>query len=193
MKKLLFVNACVNRGRSRTCRIGRGLVALLGKKDDYDVSELVLEEENLQALTSETLNGRFELAAKKDFSGEIFRYARRFREADCIVIAAPYWDLGFPAMLKIYIETVSIPGLMYRYGDDDRSTGLCRAEKLYYVTTRGGHIGDERDLGYATMLELGKLYGIGEVKCISVNGLDIPVNDVETAVQKAIDRLPDRL
>jgi FMN-dependent NADH-azoreductase len=193
MKKLLYVNACVNRGTSRTCRIGGELVALLEKNGDYDVSELALEEEKLQALTSETLNGRFKQSVKRDFSGEIFRYARQFREADCIVIAAPYWDLGFPAMLKIYIETISIPGLMYRYDDDDRSTGLCRAEKLYYVTTRGGHIGDERDLGYATMMELGKLYGIGEVKCISVNGLDIPANDIETVVRKAIDSLPDQL
>jgi FMN-dependent NADH-azoreductase len=193
MKKLLFINACVNRKTSRTYRIGKELVALLEKNDGYDVSERVLEEENIRALTSETLNKRYELSVKKDYSNEIFRYARQFKEADCIVIAAPYWDLGFPAMLKVYIETISLPGLMYRYEDDDRVKGLCKAEKIYYVTTRGGHISDEKDLGYATMVELGKLYGIGEVKCISVNGLDIPVYDIETVVKKAIENLPNQL
>ncbi|MDR1406688.1 MAG: NAD(P)H-dependent oxidoreductase [Tannerella sp.] len=192
MKKLLFVNACVNRGTSRTCRIAGELVSLLEKREDCEVSELILEEEKMQALTSETLNRRSALSAGKDFSGEMFRYARQFREADCVVIAAPYWDLGFPAMLKIYIESVSIPGIVYRYGECGPA-GLCRAEKIYYVTTRGGHVDDEKDLGYVTMAELGKLFGIGDVRCISLNGLDIPADDIDSIVKKVIDSLPDRL
>jgi FMN-dependent NADH-azoreductase len=192
MKKLLFVNSCVNRSTSKTYRIGRELVALLEKKDDFEVSELILEEEKIQALTSETLNKRFELSMKKDFSNEVFRYALRFKEADCIVIAAPYWDFGFPAMLKAYIEAISIPGIMYRYGESG-PTGLCRAEELYYVTTRGGHIDDENDLGYTTMTALGKLYGIKDVKCISLSGLDIPADDIESVINKVIENLPNHL
>jgi FMN-dependent NADH-azoreductase len=192
MKKLLFVNACVNRGISRTYRIGKELVSLLEKNDDFEVIELVLEEEKIQALTSETLNRRFELSGGKDFSNEIFRYAKQFKDADCIVIAAPYWDLGFPAMLKIYIETVSIPGIVYRYSENG-PTGLCKAKKIYYVTTRGGHIDDEKDLGYTTIVELGKLYGIKEVKCISMNGLDIPADDIEIAIKKVTESLPNYL
>jgi FMN-dependent NADH-azoreductase len=189
MKKLLFVNACVNRGTSRTYRIGKELISLLKKNDNFEVTELILEDEKMQALTSETLNRRFELSGGKDFSNEVFRYSKQFKEADCIVIAAPYWDLGFPAILKIYIEAVSIPGIVYRYGENG-PTGLCKATKIYYVTTRGGHIGDDKDLGYATMVELGKLYGIKDVKCISMNGLDIPVDDIETVIKKVIEDLP---
>jgi FMN-dependent NADH-azoreductase len=192
MKKLLFVNACVNGNTSRTYRIGKELIALLKKNDDYEVSELVLEDEKIQALTSATLNRRFELSVGKDFSNEIFRYSKQLKEADCIVIAAPYWDLGFPAMLKIYIEAVSIPGIVYRYGESG-PTGLCKAEKIYYVTTRGGHIGDEQDLGYATIVELAKLYGVKDVKCISMNGLDIPVDDIESVIKKVIENLPNHL
>jgi FMN-dependent NADH-azoreductase len=192
MKKLLFINACVNRNTSRTYRIGKELISLLKKSDDYEVNELILENEKIQALTSETLNRRFELSGGKDFSNEIFRYSKQLKEADCIVIAAPYWDLGFPSMLKIYIEAVSIPGIVYRYGENG-PTGLCKAEKIYYVTTRGGHIADEKDLGYATIVELGKLYGIRDVKCISMNGLDIPVDDIETVIKKVIENLPNHL
>jgi FMN-dependent NADH-azoreductase len=50
MQKLLFVNACVNRQTSRTYRIGEAFVSLLKRNGDYDVSELVLENENMPAL-----------------------------------------------------------------------------------------------------------------------------------------------
>ena len=39
-----------------------------------------------------------------------FRYAHQFKNADRIVIAAPFWDLSFPALLKVYIENVSVQG-----------------------------------------------------------------------------------
>lgn len=34
----------------------------------------------------------------------MFRFSHQFAAADKIVIAAPYWDLSFPAILKTYIE-----------------------------------------------------------------------------------------
>ncbi|MDR1415320.1 MAG: NAD(P)H-dependent oxidoreductase [Odoribacteraceae bacterium] len=192
MKNLLFVNACVNRGTSRTYRLARELVALLEGSDDFDTREVTLEEEGLQPLTSVTLNRRAALAADGVFSDPVFRHARQAREADVIVMAAPYWDMGFPALLKVYIEAVSIPGIVYRYGEKG-PTGLCRATKLYYVTTRGGFIDDARDLGFATVTELGKLYGIKEVKCISLNGLDIPADNLESVIRGVIAGLPARL
>ena len=46
---------------------------------------------------------REELLDRGELDGEIFRYSHQFAAADRIVIAAPYWDLSFPAQLKIYI------------------------------------------------------------------------------------------
>jgi FMN-dependent NADH-azoreductase len=188
MKKLLFVNACVNRGTSRTYRLSKALISLLEKTHDFDISELALEEENIQALTSNTLNKRFELLKNKDLSNEMFKYANQFKEADCIVIAAPYWDFGFPAMLKNYIEAVSVTGIVYKFGEDG-AAGLCKAEKIYYVTTRGGYTSDEKDLGFATVAELSKFYGIKKIKCISANGFGIPSNDHEATLKNAIEAL----
>ena len=152
MKKLLFVKACVNRETSRAHRLSRELIALLNKNRGLDLCELVLENENIQALTSETLNNRFELLKKRDFSNDAFSFANQFKDADCIVIGTPYWDFGFPSILKAFIEAISVPGIVFRYGEGGRPEGLCKAEKLYYVTTRGGYIGDEKDLGFATMV-----------------------------------------
>ena len=190
MKKLLFLNACVNRGISRTYRIAKELISSLQKNDDFDICELILEEENIQALTSESLNKRLELLAKEDFSNEKFKLANQFKNADCIVIAAPYWDFGFPAILKTYIESTSIVGIVYKFDESGRPIGLCKAEKMYYVTTRGGYIGNEKDLGFATLIQLGEFCGIGEIKCISMDGFDIPINNPDELVKKTIDDLP---
>lgn len=193
MKKLLFVNACVNRATSRTQRISEALISLLQKNDGFDVIELVLEDKNIPVLTSETLNERLALSDKEDFDNEVFNYSHQFKDVDCVVIAAPYWDFGFPAMLKAYIEAISVPGIVYRFTEDGQPIGLCKAGNIYYVTTRGGYVGDENDLGYATMVQLGGFYGIKEVKCISMDGFDIPINDPEVLISTGIDDLSNKL
>jgi FMN-dependent NADH-azoreductase len=191
MRKLLFANACVNRQTSRTYRIGEAFVSLLKGSSDYDVTELVLENEDMPALVSETLNERVELLAQEDFAHETLAYARQFADADCIVVAAPYWNFGFPAILKTYIEAVSVPGIVYKYGEDGSPTGLCKANTLYYITTRGGCIGDDKDLGYATMVQFAAFCGIIEVHCISADGFDIPEYDADILVAQAIEGLPN--
>ena len=193
MKKLLFINACVNLKTSRTYRLCKELIELLAKSDNFDIDELVLEKQNIQALTSETLNKRFDLLAKGDLSNELFQYAHQFSKADCIVIAAPYWDCGFPGILKNYIEAISVRGIVSLYEGVGRPTGLCKAEQMYYVTTRGGNIGDEKDLGFAAMTGLCNFFGIKKITCISAEGFDIPTNDFEAILKKAIEDLPSKL
>lgn len=46
------------------------------------------------------------LLAEKKYDDEMFRYARQFAAADRIVIAAPLWDLSFPAQLKVYLRCI---------------------------------------------------------------------------------------
>jgi len=193
MKNLLFVNACVNRATSRTYRISKALISLLQKSTDFDVTELVLEEKNISFLTSETLNNRLALSDREDFENEVFNYSNQFRDVDCVVIAAPYWDFGFPAMLKAYIEAISIPGIVYRFTEEGQPIGLCKAKNIYYVTTRGGYVGDENDLGYATIAQVSEFYGIEKVRCISMDGFDIPTNDTEVLIKTAIENLPNQL
>ena len=41
----------------------------------------------------------------------MFDLASQFQQADEIVIAAPYWDLSFPAILKLYLENIYVTGV----------------------------------------------------------------------------------
>lgn len=190
LNRLLFVNACVRRERSRTERLARAWLDRLCRQTPYEVQEIVLEEEGLRGLDSAALARRDRLLAEGNLAHEMFRYARDFRKADEIVIAAPYWDMSFPAALKCYLEAVSVVGLTFRYRADGTPEGLCRAGRLTYLTTAGGFIGQD-DFGYDYICALAALFGIARTQEFRAEGLDIAGADVEAILRRAEAGLTD--
>lgn len=179
-KNILYINACV-RQDSRTHALARTALNKLGGS----VTELKLEKERIQPLDSKTLIKRNKLIESGSYSDEMFRYAKQFAEADKIVIAAPYWDLSFPSMLKVYFEAVSVLDIAFRYTDEGVPVGLCRASELIYIATAGGYIGDF-NFGYDYVKALAQnLYGISDVKCFKAEGLDIYGADIDEIMIKA--------
>ena len=184
MKKILFINVCVRKD-SRTNRLAHSLLERL----DGQVTEVCPDREYmLKPLSEERLRRRDELLAAGEFSAEELSAARSFAEADIIVIAAPYWDLSFPSLLKIYFENVTVCGVTFRYNDKGIPEGLCRAEKLYYVTTSGGPIIYNMGFEYADTLSK-VFYGIEETHFISAEGLDIVGADAEGILNDAVNSL----
>lgn len=180
MSKILFVNACA-RDESRTLELARHL---LGKLKG-EVSELKLYELSLSPLDREGLEKREKCARSGDFSHEEFRLARQLSEADTVVVAAPYWDLLFPAVLRTYFEAVSVSGITFAYSPKGIPVGLCKARTLYYVTTAGGYMGEDC-FGFSYTKALSqKLYGIENVQLVAAEGLDIVTNDVQSIMNEA--------
>ncbi len=178
----LYINACV-RSESRTNRLAGRLLEKLG-----NYTELYLPGEALQPLNEETLTLRTDLIASGDYSRPMFRYAKQFATADTIVIAAPYWDLSFPALLKTYIENIYVTGVVSRYGPDGQPIGLCRAKDLYYVTTAGGPF--DRRFGFDYISDMAKIcFGISNTHLIYAEMLDVEGFDAEMIVQTAMDAL----
>ena len=172
---VLLVHACA-RVESRTLPLAQKAAAMLS--DSYTTVNLYGED--VKPLDRDSLTRREALAGAGDFSDTMFRYARQFRDADAIVIAAPYWDLSFPAILKSYIEAVCVNGLTFRYNEAGIPEGLCRAKQLVYVTTAGGFI-PERNFGYDYLRQLCTDYfGIPDTVCIKAEGLDILGADVSS-------------
>ena len=122
-----------------------------------------------------------------DFADPAYAPARQFAEADIIVVAAPYWDLSFPAILKAYFEQVNVLGLTFEYTEEGFPRGLCKARKLIYVTTAGGPIiSDEYGYGYVKSLAQG-FYGIADVCQVKAEKLDVIGADVEGILNKALE------
>ncbi len=177
---ILFVNACV-RSQSRTKRLAE---YVLNKLDDT-VKEVNLERENVLPLNNARLEYRLKRVSEGNFNDPMFDPAKDFAAAEKIVIAAPYWDLSFPASLKCYIEAVSVIGLTFAYNDEGRPYGLCKADKLIYVTTAGGPMFNE-DAGFGYIKSLAQnFYGIREVSCVKAENLDLVGADVESILRAA--------
>lgn len=180
--KILFVNACVRSG-SRTLELARYLLSRI----PAEVTEIRLEEEAIQPLTKESLAQRDSLLSAGNREDGSFSHARQFAEADCIVIAAPYWDLGFPALLKIYLERITVAGITFCY-DGGRPKGICKAKKLFYITTAGGPI--LCDFGYPYVKSLAQnLYGIEETICIRAENLDIDGADITGILERTKEEI----
>lgn len=168
----LFINCCP-RDNSRTERLARKLLEKLGEYDEVNP-----EKEGLVPMSKERLEYRTQLLQKGDLSDDIFKYAKQFAAADTIVIAAPFWDLSFPSVLKIYIENIYVTGIVSKYNSDGTPKGLCKAKKLYYVTTAGGPYDGRFSFDY--LKELAEsFFGIGETVLIKAEMLDIIGNDAE--------------
>ena len=183
---ILFVNACV-RKESRTKRIADSLLQRLSGP----VKELILSETDFPVTDEAFLKHRDELIAGSDFGDPMFNLARQFSEADKIVIAAPFWDLSFPASLKQYYEQINVTGITFYYTDEGIPKGLCSATDLYYVTTAGGnYFPEEYGFGYVKSLAQG-FYGIQNVRLIRALGLDIAGADTERIVQDTINSIGD--
>lgn len=179
----LYINACV-RGDSRTGRIARALLNKLG----WDYEELFLPDLNLHPLDEETLNRRTQLIESGQYDDPLFAYAKQFASADTIVIAAPFWDLSFPAILKTYLESIYVIGIVSEYSADGQPHGLCRADKLYYVTTAGGPYTPDYSYDYIRVLTT-VCFGIKETELIKAEMLDIEGFDAEEIVKSVIDNL----
>ncbi len=184
---ILYVNACV-RADSRTKRLA---AYLLGKLRG-PVTELEPAEISLPKVDEDFLRTRDRLLQEGNVSHPMFGLARQFSEADEIVIAAPFWDLSFPAALKQYLEQINVVGVTFRYTPEGFPTGLCRVKRLFYVTTAGGlYFPEAYGFGYVKDLAQ-SFYGIREVSLIHADGLDIVGSDVERILQDCeaeIDRL----
>ena len=181
---ILYVNACVRKD-SRTKRLADRLL----EKLNGAVEEVRLDTISFPMVDWSFLTHRDELIAAGDFHDPMFGLARQFAAADVIVVAAPYYDLSFPASLKQYLEQINVVGITFRYSDAGIPVPLCKAKKLYYVTTAGGnYVPGEFGYGYVRALAEG-YYGIRDVELIKAVGLDIIGADVEGIMKDAEERI----
>lgn len=178
---ILFINACV-REESRTKKLADELIKHL----EGEVQEVKLSEVDFPNADGEFLKKRDALIAEEKWADPMFDLGRQFAAADTVVVAAPYWDLSFPAALKQYFEQINVLGLTFKYTPEGTPDPLCRADRLFYVMTAGGvFVPEEYGFGYVKTLAE-SFYGIKQVKLIKAVGLDIYGADVDKIMDEAM-------
>ena len=175
---ILFINACV-RKESRTLVLAKDILS----KMQGNITEIDLAKENLAPLNCKSLEERERLLKSRETDAPMLQYAKQFAGADEIVIAAPFWDLSFPSLLKIYMEQITVTGITFSYRNGC-PTGLCKAKRLIYVTTSGGEI--FCDFGYAYIKTLANnFYGIQDTVCYRATNLDVRGISADKLLQDA--------
>ena len=192
--RVLFVNSCIRGEASRTRRLCRAAIEQMKETlEDVTVEELVLDQEDILPLNSQRLAQRHEMEEKGQFDHPMFRYGRQFAEADMILVGAPYWEYQFPAALRCYLEQVSVGGLTFVYTEDGRPKGLCKANKLFYITTAGGPIMD-RNCGFDYIKTLcSNMLGFTDIDYVAAECLDVWGVDVEEKLREAEEVLRGKI
>ena len=182
MKSLLYIDACVRDEESRTKRVAEPIMEELAKK--YDVTKFVLNELPLDVVKKPLLAKR--LAG--DIPIEVMSWAEAVRDADRIVIAAPFWDMGIPAVLKTFFELCSIFDVTFK-SDDKTCYGNCKAEKMLFITSRGMNIstGDEIEQATPYLKALSWLWGLGPLQVVAMQNMDyVSAEEIENKIATAI-------
>ena len=186
MKNVLWVDCCIRGEDSRTLRLSRAFLDSL--PEDCAVTHLDLMQLQPRYFVGAYFEERQQLLERGELSHPRFDLARQFAAADAVVVSAPFWDLSFPALLKVYIEQVSLDGITF--GSTAQGlVGLCRAERMVYLTTRGGfYTGDDMEMGSRYMEALSKFFGIGRYDCIAADGMDVAGFDGEASLNAAMEK-----
>ena len=187
MKRALLIDCCVRKDRSRTAQLAEAFVKAL--PEEYEVTRLDPAAEGLTPFDLTSLDARDALLAAGQTDHPRFRYARQLAEADVAVVAAPFWDLSFPAIFKVYIEHVSVEGITF-HSTAEGLQGLCRGTDLVLLTTRGGIYGDGDPLEQGTPYLRGiqRFFGFDRFDCVAADGLDIVGFDGPGAIRDACEK-----
>lgn len=188
MKTVLFVDACIRGEDSRTRRLALHLANALVEQD-AKLETVSLSTLSLAPLDREGLRQRDALSEKGAFEHASFDLARQFKRADAVLIAAPFWDLSFPSLLRVYLERLCVCGLTFHYDEGGHIVGDCAARRMAYVTTRGGYVDQSdpaaQDFAQPYLRSLCAMLGIAKFDGIAAEGLDIQGKDPAAILAQA--------
>ena len=182
MRKIFYVDACLRTG-SNTKKIADAIIAKLAER--YDIETVRLSEHTFPVVNNDILNDR----ANGIVPDEYVAMAKKLADADRLVIAAPFWDMSFPGALKVFLENMSLFNVTFG-SNEIECYGLCKAEKVLYITTRGMNIstGDALEQATPYINAIGKLWGLGELHVISAQNMDYSTEEQKAEkVKNAIE------
>ncbi len=188
MSKVLYIKANIKKeGESRTFKVSDSFIEEYRNDNPNDeIITLDLYKENIDFLRPEDLGEIFGAKNEESRNNPILKYAYQFAEADKYVISAPMWNLSIPAILKAYIDYVSVTGITFKYTAEG-PVGLLKDKKAVHIVSRGGEYGDAPyEMGDRYLRTILGFFGIQDIKTIAVESLDVVGADVEGKVEQGI-------
>lgn len=180
MEKVVIIDSCM-REESRTRRILEAARKELSTR--YDIETIDVNAVGLLPVTPDMLRERTAGIVPE----ATVALARKIADADRLVVAAPFWDMSFPSVLKAFFENMSLYGVTFT-DNGSTCTGLCKCKKVMYITTRGMNIGTGslQEQGSPYLRALSTLWGLGDVITVSAHNLDyLSAEEVKERIAEA--------
>ncbi len=190
MSKVLYIKANIkNEGESRTFKVSDSFVEEYMKNNPQDeVIVLDLYKEKIDFLRPEDLGVVFGPKNEDSKKHPVLKYAYQFAEADKYIIAAPMWNLSMPAILKAYIDYVSVTGITFKYTEKG-PVGLLNNKKVVHIVSRGGEYGDAPyEMGDRYLRTILEFFGIHDIETIAIENLDVAGVDVQGKIEEGIEK-----
>lgn len=96
---------------------------------------------------------------KGEVSAEVLQEQQYIREADLITLIYPVWWMGFPAILKGYLDRVLTHGFAYKT-DENGSVGLIHGKKMQQFINIGSNATEYQNNGFADGLNVCLVNGL---------------------------------
>lgn len=190
MSKVLYIKANIkNEGESRTFKVSDSFVEEYKKNNPEDeIITLDLYKENIDFLRADDLGKLFGPKDEESKNNSILKYAYQFADADKYIIAAPMWNLSFPAILKAYIDYVSVSGITFKYTAEG-PVGLLNNKKAVHIVSRGGaYDNSPYEMGDRYLRTILGFFGIKDIETIAIDNLDVMGVNVEEKVEEGIEK-----
>ena len=190
MSKVLYINANIKpEGQSRTFRISDEFVESYKKQHPNDeVVVLDLYKEGIDFLRPEDLGVLFGPKTEESKKHPHLKYAYQFVEADKYIFAAPMWNLSIPAILKAYIDYISVTGIPFKYTAEG-PVGLCQNKKAMHIVTRGGEYKDmPYEMGDRYLRTILGFFGIEDIQTLAVDNTDSNPEGLHDILSQAIQQ-----
>ena len=192
MSKVLYIKANPKSDEeSRTFRISEKFIeAYRAQHPNDEIMTLDLYKEGVDFLSQCDVQKHVP-APGEHRDDPVLKYAYQFLEADKYVFAEPLWNLGIPAILKAYIDYITVTDITFVYTAQGPK-GLCLNKKAVNITARGGGYSE----GPMAQFEMGDRYlrdilgflGICNIETIAAENLDVIGTDVNAVVGRAIEK-----
>lgn len=193
MSKVLYIKANVKpEGQSRTFKISDSFIEEYKKNNPNDeIITLDLYKENINFLKTEDLGVVFGPKDEESKKNPILKYAYQFAEADKYVVAAPMWNLNIPAILKAYIDYVSVTGITFKYTAEG-PVGMCEGKKAVHIVSRGGGYSEDPaatfEMGDRYLKTIFGFFGITDFTTLAADKLDVIGEDVDAIIENTIKK-----
>jgi len=201
MANILFITCNLKSyEQSRSLTLGREFLTRYMELHPNDRMDFLdLYRDHIQRIDIDVLNGWEKLRVGASFDSlsdvemskidRIGKLADQFAAADKYVFVTPMWNLGFPAELKMYIDTVCVVGKTFTYTERG-PVGLLRGmrKRCLHIHSCGGfHCGSEDDHSVPYLKSVMNFMGIEDFRSVVVEGADAMPHRAEEFMNKALE------